>query len=178
MPRAQTSATSAEKPKVGTLKVWVNSSSLSPKQWFSTFPMPHLFKTVPHVVVTSNHEIISLLLHNCNFTTLMNHNVNIWYVTPGGWGSQPIGWELLFQSFVETIFNPNPSPSPVSLPSISSPHFPIRWQSLPQKLLSFKSTDLGCSLPSWRNTCLISIKNMNLSLRTHILQASCGSMHF
>ncbi|MEI4878394.1 hypothetical protein, partial [Klebsiella pneumoniae] len=28
-----------------------------------------------------------------------------------------------FQSFVETIFNPNPSPSLVSLPSISSPTF-------------------------------------------------------
>jgi hypothetical protein len=30
-------------------------------------------------VVTPNHKMISLLLHNCNFVTVMNHNVNIWY---------------------------------------------------------------------------------------------------
>ena len=34
------------------------------------------FNTVPHVVVTPNHKSISLLLHNCNFATLMNCNVN------------------------------------------------------------------------------------------------------
>jgi hypothetical protein len=28
-------------------------------------------------VVTPNHKMISLLLHNCNFVTVMNHNVNI-----------------------------------------------------------------------------------------------------
>jgi hypothetical protein len=28
-----------------------------------------------------NHKIISLLLHNCNFATAMNHNVNIWCAT-------------------------------------------------------------------------------------------------
>lgn len=35
--------------------------------------------TVPHVVVTPNHKTISLLLHSCNFTTVVNHNVNTWY---------------------------------------------------------------------------------------------------
>ena len=52
------------------------------EQWFSAFLMPWPFNnTVPHVVVTSNHKIILLLLHNCNFATVINHNVNIWYVT-------------------------------------------------------------------------------------------------
>ena len=37
------------------------------------------FNTVPHVMVTDNPKIISLLLHNCNFATVMNHNVNFWY---------------------------------------------------------------------------------------------------
>jgi hypothetical protein len=32
--------------------------SLHTKQWFSNFLMVHLFKTVPHVVVTPNHNII------------------------------------------------------------------------------------------------------------------------
>ena len=36
------------------------------------------FNTVPHVVVTPNDKIIPLLLHNCNFATNINHNVNIW----------------------------------------------------------------------------------------------------
>ena len=44
--------------------------------------MPWPFNTVPHVVVTPNYKIILLLLHNCNFATVMNHYVNIWYVTP------------------------------------------------------------------------------------------------
>ena len=47
------------------------------EQWFSTFLMLRPFNTVPHVVVTSNHKIISLLLHNCNFATVMNYNVNM-----------------------------------------------------------------------------------------------------
>jgi hypothetical protein len=34
--------------------------------------------------VTANHKIILLLLHNCNFAMVMNHDVNIWYVTPKG----------------------------------------------------------------------------------------------
>jgi hypothetical protein len=30
-------------------------------------------------VVAPNHKIISLLFHNCNFATVRNYNVNIWY---------------------------------------------------------------------------------------------------
>jgi hypothetical protein len=37
-----------------------------------------LFNAVLHVVWALNHSIISLLLHNCNFPIVMNHNVNIW----------------------------------------------------------------------------------------------------
>ena len=48
---------------------------------FSTFLMPRPFNTVPHVVVTSQTiKLCILLLHNYNFATVMNHNVNIWYV--------------------------------------------------------------------------------------------------
>ena len=43
------------------------------------------FNTTPRVVVTPNHKIISLLHHNCNFATVMNHIANIWYA-----------WYLLF----------------------------------------------------------------------------------
>jgi hypothetical protein len=35
------------------------------------------FNAVPHVVVTPNHNIISLLLHNCDFATFINCNVLI-----------------------------------------------------------------------------------------------------
>jgi hypothetical protein len=47
-------------------------------QWFSTFLMPWPFNIVPCVVTTFSHKIILLLLHNCNFTTVMNCNINIW----------------------------------------------------------------------------------------------------
>jgi hypothetical protein len=46
-------------------------------QWFSVFLMMQPFNTVLHVVVTLNYNIISLLILNCNFTTIMNNNVNI-----------------------------------------------------------------------------------------------------
>jgi len=53
-------------------------------QWSSTFLMPQPSKTVPHAVVSCphHHQIISLLLHNYNFATVVNCNVNIWYETP------------------------------------------------------------------------------------------------
>ena len=51
--------------------------SLPPNQWLSTFLMLRPFNTVPHVVVTSNHKIILLLLHNYSLVTAMNHNANI-----------------------------------------------------------------------------------------------------
>jgi hypothetical protein len=49
------------------------------KQRFSTFLMPRLrlFNTVPHVVVTPSHKIVSLTLYNCNFATVINHTTNI-----------------------------------------------------------------------------------------------------
>jgi len=34
---------------------------------------------VSHVVLTPNHKVISLLLQNYNFGTVMNHNANTWY---------------------------------------------------------------------------------------------------
>lgn len=54
------------------------------EQWFYIFPMLWPFNTVKYsnTVVTPNHKIISVLLHSCNLVTAMNHNVNIWYVTP------------------------------------------------------------------------------------------------
>lgn len=36
---------------------------------------------VPHFVVTSNQKIILLLPHKYKFTTVMNHNKNIIYMT-------------------------------------------------------------------------------------------------
>ena len=45
--------------------------------WFSTFLMRRPFSTVSHVVLTPNRKIISLLLHNCNFGTIVNHNHNL-----------------------------------------------------------------------------------------------------
>jgi hypothetical protein len=57
-----------------------HSGCLNPlEQWFSTFLVLQLFNTVPHAVVTlpTHRKIILLLLHNCNFASVMNHNVNI-----------------------------------------------------------------------------------------------------
>ena len=56
-------------------------------QWSLTFTMLWPFNTV-HGVMTPNHKIISLLLHNCNFVTVINHNVNIWYAGYLTWDSQ------------------------------------------------------------------------------------------
>ena len=44
---------------------------------FSTFLVLSPFNSVPHVVMTPKNKRILLLLHNCNFATPMNHNVNI-----------------------------------------------------------------------------------------------------
>lgn len=41
-------------------------------QWFSTFLLLGPLDTVLHVVVTPNHKITLLLLHNCNFVIVMN----------------------------------------------------------------------------------------------------------
>lgn len=56
----------------------------------STFLMPWPFNSV-HVLVTLNHNthnVISLLCHNCKFATIVNHNINICYVTLRGRGPQ------------------------------------------------------------------------------------------
>ena len=50
------------------------------EQWFSTFLKVQPFNTVPHVVMTPNHQIISVLLHKYNFATIMNCYIDIWYV--------------------------------------------------------------------------------------------------
>ena len=39
-------------------------------------PNAVIFNSVPHVVVSPNHKIILLLIHNCNFTTVMDCNGN------------------------------------------------------------------------------------------------------
>jgi hypothetical protein len=44
-------------------------------QCFPTFLALGPFNTVPHVVVTPSHNIILLLLHNCNFATVVNLNL-------------------------------------------------------------------------------------------------------
>jgi hypothetical protein len=38
------------------------------------------FSTVPHVVVTSTIKFFLFLLHNCNFSSVMNHNVNLCFL--------------------------------------------------------------------------------------------------
>ena len=40
------------------LSIQVTGAYLTDEQWFSTFPALRLFNTVPHVAVTSNHNII------------------------------------------------------------------------------------------------------------------------
>jgi hypothetical protein len=42
--------------------------------------MPGFFNTVLHAVVTPNHKIIFIATYNCNFATVMNHNVNMGHV--------------------------------------------------------------------------------------------------
>ena len=67
------------------------------EQWSPTFPMLWPFNTIPHVVVTPNNKIILLLLYNCNFASIMNCNVNIWYagyLVFDPWRSCSTGWEI------------------------------------------------------------------------------------
>ena len=49
------------------------------------------FDAVPHVVVTPNYKIISLLLHNCDFATAINCNVNIRYAGYLAMRATPVG---------------------------------------------------------------------------------------
>lgn len=68
------------------------------------------FNAAPHVL-TPTIKLFSMLLQNCNFSTVMSHNINTWYVgylifnpcervvwpPPPSKGSQPTSWELLFK---------------------------------------------------------------------------------
>jgi hypothetical protein len=55
--------------------VLANSKGLT---WrFSTFLMLLPCNTIPHAVVSPGHTVTSLLLHNGNFATVMNRNVDI-----------------------------------------------------------------------------------------------------
>lgn len=42
---------------------------------------------VPHVVLTSKHKVIFLLLPNFNVATVMGYDANVWCRTP--WGQDP-----------------------------------------------------------------------------------------
>lgn len=44
-----------------------------------SLPDAETLHTVPHVAVTDRHHTISLLLHNNDWATFMNLNVNIWF---------------------------------------------------------------------------------------------------
>lgn len=46
------------------------------EQWFSAF-LVLSSKAVSPVVLTRNHKLLSLLLYNGNFTTVMRYSVNI-----------------------------------------------------------------------------------------------------
>lgn len=46
-------------------------------QWFLTFLLLWPFHIVFHVVIAPNHKVTWFILHNCNFVTLMSHNLNI-----------------------------------------------------------------------------------------------------
>lgn len=46
-------------------------------QWLSTFLVLGCLNAVIHAVLTPHQKIILLLLHRCNFVTVMNRNVNI-----------------------------------------------------------------------------------------------------
>lgn len=60
------------------LRNWV--SHTKPRtQWFSTFLMLQPFKTVPPVVVKPQPWNYFVATFKCNFDTVMNHNINIWY---------------------------------------------------------------------------------------------------
>lgn len=49
------------------------------EQWFSSFLMMWHFNTTPHVVVTPNPKQFQCYFINCNFATVMNCNISIWY---------------------------------------------------------------------------------------------------
>lgn len=52
-------------------------------QWSSPFLKLLPFNTLSHVVLTPDHKMISLLLQDYSFATVMKCNVNVWYVGGG-----------------------------------------------------------------------------------------------
>jgi hypothetical protein len=54
-------------------------SSHEREQWLSPFLMLRPFNAAPHVL-TPTIKLFSMLLQNCNFSTVMSHNINTWYV--------------------------------------------------------------------------------------------------
>jgi hypothetical protein len=50
------------------------------------------FSTIPHVVITPNHRNILLLFQNCNFTSVVNHNIIIFRDIYLPNGLQSTGW--------------------------------------------------------------------------------------
>lgn len=53
------------------------SEGEAPRAGLLYLPILRPFDSVPHVMLTLSHNIISLLPHNCNLATVMNRNVNI-----------------------------------------------------------------------------------------------------
>lgn len=66
------------------LEIWPRTHGLGREpapleQWFFAFLTLWHFDTVPHVALTSTIKLFLLFIHNCNFATLVNYNVNIRY---------------------------------------------------------------------------------------------------
>jgi hypothetical protein len=53
------------------------TAALGLTQGFSAFLKLQAFKTVPQAVLAPTIKVFLLVLHNCNFATVMNHNVII-----------------------------------------------------------------------------------------------------
>lgn len=74
--------------------LWNRDTHFAWEQWFSTFPMLRLFKIQFLLLwLLPTKKIISLLLRNCKFATIMNYNVNIsissWSFGVTTYGSRP-----------------------------------------------------------------------------------------
>lgn len=55
---------------------------LTLEEWLWTFIMMGTLKIAPHVVVLPTKKSFLLPLHTCNFATVLNHDLNIWYAAP------------------------------------------------------------------------------------------------
>lgn len=105
--------------------------------------MPGPFDAIPHVVVTSTIKLFLLLLHNCNFASVYDSNVSIWYAEclickpPKGITTHKVdpsvSVELCYQIHVLPA-----SPPPLHPPPL--PHFPSFYSTL--HLYGFHSMEL------------------------------------